>query len=101
MSVADSIDALSGGLLTAAIARVKAEFLEMPGLHLTRPQAARLWGFDHAFCDIVLSALVEERFLTRTRSGSFMRARSPQPSLGGIFGHSILHPGAPETDNCL
>jgi hypothetical protein len=60
--------------LTAALLRVKAEFLEMPGLQLTRNQAARLWGFDRELCDTVLSTLVEERFLICTRSASFVRA---------------------------
>jgi hypothetical protein len=28
------------------VERVRAEFIEMPGLHLTLPQAARLWGLE-------------------------------------------------------
>lgn len=62
-------------ILSAALERVKAEYLEMPGLQLTRSQAARLWTFDQAFCEAVLSALVEERFLMCTRSASFVRAQ--------------------------
>jgi hypothetical protein len=58
-------------VLTAALQRVKTEYLEMPGL---RNQAARLWSYDLAFCDAVLSALVAERFLTCTRGASFVRA---------------------------
>ena len=61
-------------VLTAALQRVKAEYLEMPGLRLTRNQAARLWSYDQAFCDVVLSALVEARFLTCTRGAAFVRA---------------------------
>jgi hypothetical protein len=61
-------------VLTAALQRVKTEYLEMPGLQLTRNQAARLWSYDLAFCDAVLSALVAERFLTCTRGASFVRA---------------------------
>ena len=30
--------------------RVQGEFLEMPGLRLTEPQARRLWGLDAASC---------------------------------------------------
>jgi hypothetical protein len=61
--------------LGAALRRVKSEYLEMPGLQLTRNQAARLLALDHALCEAVLSALVEERFLVCTRSASFVRAQ--------------------------
>jgi hypothetical protein len=57
-----------------ALRRAQAEFLEMPGLQLTEAQAARLWSFDSALCSAVLSALVESRFLIRTRHESFLRA---------------------------
>jgi hypothetical protein len=30
--------------------RVQGEFLEMPGLRLTRAQACRMWGLDPASC---------------------------------------------------
>ncbi|HZM95732.1 MAG TPA: hypothetical protein VFB92_20025 [Vicinamibacterales bacterium] len=56
-----------------ALRRAQAEFLEMPGLQLTEAQAARLWSFDSALCSAVLSALVESRFLIRTRNASFAR----------------------------
>ena len=53
--------------------RVQGEYLEMPGLRLTEPQARRLWGLDAASCDALLGALVEAKFLFRTRDGAFMR----------------------------
>jgi hypothetical protein len=56
-----------------AVQRVKAEFMEMPGLTLTLAQAARLWAFDPAFCAAVLAALEETRFLVRTRRSAFAR----------------------------
>ena len=56
-----------------AVRRVRAEFLEMPGLRLTAAQAARLWAFDAAFCNEVLASLVNARFLVCTR-GAFVRA---------------------------
>jgi hypothetical protein len=58
----------------SALRRAQAEFLEMPGLQLTEAQAARLWSFDSALCSAVLTALVESRFLVRTRNASFSRA---------------------------
>ena len=45
----------------------------MPGLQLTEAQAARLWCFDSELCSAVLSTLVEQRFLVRTRNASFAR----------------------------
>lgn len=54
--------------------RIRGEFLEMPGLRLTSEQAARLWHVDAATCTAVLSRLVADRFLTRTRSGAYVRS---------------------------
>ena len=54
--------------------RVRGEYLEMPGLRLTIAQAQRLWGLDRAVCDALLGALVEAKFLFRTRDGAYMRA---------------------------
>ena len=46
---------------TRAVQRVRAEFLEMPGLTLTVAQASRLWSFDASFCMAVLGALCQDR----------------------------------------
>jgi hypothetical protein len=54
--------------------RVKGEYLEMPGLRLTIAQAQRLWGLDRSVCDALLGALVDAKFLFRTRDGAFVRA---------------------------
>jgi hypothetical protein len=53
--------------------RVQGEYIEMPGLRLTTAQAQRLWGLDRAVCDALLGALVDAKFLCRTRDGAFMR----------------------------
>ena len=54
--------------------RVQGEYIEMPGLRLTTAQAQRLWGLDRAACDALLGALVDAKFLFRTRDGAFMRS---------------------------
>jgi hypothetical protein len=54
--------------------RVQGEYIEMPGLRLTTAQAQRLWGLDRAACDALLSALVDAKFLFRTRDGAFVRS---------------------------
>jgi hypothetical protein len=64
--------------------RVKGEFLEMPGLRLTEPQARRLWGLDAASCGALLETLVEANFLFRTRDGAFMRVEYVTPGLAAI-----------------
>jgi hypothetical protein len=59
--------------------RVQGEFLEMPGLRLTEAHACRLWGLDAARCSALLSALIDARFLFRTRDGAFMRIEHALP----------------------
>jgi len=62
------------------IERVRAEYLEMPGLRLTAPQAQRLCGLDPATCRAVLQALVDLRFLRANEDGTYARhttARRP------------------------
>ena len=49
------------------LARIRAEYDEMPGLRLTFSQACRLWQLDDTTCRAVLEQLVVERFLYRTR----------------------------------
>jgi len=53
--------------------RIQGEFLEMPGLRLTQPQACRLWGLDRDLCMLLLGRLVDAKFLIRTRDGRFMQ----------------------------
>jgi hypothetical protein len=57
-----------------AMRRVRAEFVEMPGMQLTPAQAARLWHFEPEFCKAILSALVDTKFLVKTRREKFARA---------------------------
>jgi hypothetical protein len=59
--------------IDAALRRVQGEYLEMPGLRLTAAQAQRLWGLDRESCNALLGALVDTKFLYRTRDGAFMR----------------------------
>ena len=56
--------------------RVRGEYIEMPGLRLTTAQAQRLWGLDRASCDALLSALVDAKFLSKTRDGAFVRSEN-------------------------
>jgi hypothetical protein len=55
--------------------RVRAEFVEMPGLRLTLPQASRLFNLEPTQCERVLGALVDMRILSM-RGPTFVRAGS-------------------------
>jgi hypothetical protein len=72
------------GTTDDVLRRVQCEFLEMPGLRLTTPQARRLWGLDAAQCDALLGALVDSNFLFRTRDGAFMRVEHAMPAKASL-----------------
>ena len=50
---------------TALLRRVYGEYLEMPGLQLTLPQAARLWNLTPDLSGQVLTRLVDASMLRR------------------------------------
>ena len=52
---------------------IRAEYSEMPGLHLSKRQARRLWGLDPDSCDLLLTALETSHFLRQTGAGEFVR----------------------------
>ena len=52
---------------------IRAEYLEIPGLSLTKRQVQRLWCLDHATTEAVLVALVEVKFLRCTRQHAYVR----------------------------
>ena len=54
------------------VARIRAEFCEIPGLKLTVVQACRLWNVSEDACRDALAALTRERFLFETPSGAFV-----------------------------
>lgn len=51
---------------------IQAEYREIPGLHLTKPQARRLWGLEPHICDGLLDALVTVNFLKRTARDGYV-----------------------------
>src|SRR5262245_52607114 len=61
------------------LSRICAEFLEMPGLRLTRIQAQRLWGLDELTCGRVLDMLLDAGFLQRTRNDTYARLTDGAP----------------------
>ena len=57
------------------LARIEAEFREMPGLSLTLQQACRLWATEHDQCSQVLRDLADAGVLQRTPDGRYCRHR--------------------------
>ncbi len=55
--------------LAALRMRVEHEFQDLPGLRLTRWQAARLWNLELAECDDLLQRLVAAKVLRHTHDG--------------------------------
>ena len=72
----------------AMLRRVQSEFLEMPGLRLTEPQARRLWNLDARTCAALLTVLVDANFLFRTRDGAFMRIDQAKPVAAALHGRA-------------
>jgi hypothetical protein len=60
--------------------RIKAEYIEMPGLRLTAAQARRLWGLDGAACLDLMERLIIERFLQRRPDGTYARLNDGLPA---------------------
>ena len=63
--------------------RIRGEYLEMPGLKLTLPQAQRLWHLRERECEGLLGALIDAKFLSRKSDGRYARASE----LEGISRH--------------
>ena len=57
--------------------RVRGEFMEMPGLRLSLPQAQRLWALDAPHCEAVLNSLVEGGVLACTQRVYSLRRSQP------------------------
>ena len=65
------------GSFVELLHRIRAEYLEMPGLRLTAPQAQRLFGLDSETWDAVSAALLDAKFLCHTHNSVFAMAAIP------------------------
>ena len=69
----------------SAMARIRAEYLEMPGMSLTLEQVQRLCGIERSVCRMVLDSLVAMKFLHVKAGGTYARLTAestprPQPA---------------------
>ena len=62
-----------------AFDRIRAEYLEMPGMRLTATQAQRLSGVEFSVCRLVLEDLVRAQFLYVGFDGSYSRTAEERP----------------------
>jgi hypothetical protein len=57
------------------LARIRSEYIEMPGLVLTSAQAARLWGFSPRRAGELLAVLLDAGFLACDKKTVYRRRR--------------------------
>ena len=62
------------------LARLQAEFTEMPGLRLTPEQIQRLCGIERVVCQAVLASLVGTNFLRVRSDGTYARVAGTETS---------------------
>jgi hypothetical protein len=55
------------------VERIRAEFIEQPGLRLTEAQGCRLWQLDRTTLQQVLATLIDAAFLTSNADGRYTR----------------------------
>jgi hypothetical protein len=55
------------------LTRIRAEYLEMPGLRLKSDQVQRLCGVERTICQLVLDLLVDVKFLCVKSDGAYAR----------------------------
>jgi hypothetical protein len=53
---------------------IKAEYAEMPGLHLSKRQAQRMWNLDARSADVIFDVLEASNVLRRMPNDVYIRA---------------------------
>ena len=62
---------------------IQSEYFALPGLHLSKTQAQRLWNLDDRTINTVFTALEASHFLKRLPNGAYVRADcEPEPLCG-------------------
>jgi len=73
--------------------RLRAEYLEMPGLRLKPEQVQRLCGIERTVCQVALDSLLETNFLCVTSDGHYARLTDgaihrPHPAKANLITHT-------------
>ena len=69
----ESVSIARAAAVADCVQRVRAEYLDLPGLSLTARQAQRLWNLDSETCQLVLDMMVRDTFLRRTSQAQYVR----------------------------
>jgi len=64
--------------ITWWLARIEAEYREMPGLQLTRHQMTRMWNLDEGTCGVLLHLLVARGILRQTSRRAYVLAAASE-----------------------
>jgi predicted ester cyclase len=67
------------GTVDDVTTRLRAEYLEMPGLRLKPEQVQRLCGTERHICQIALDELVKGRFLSVIPDGQYVKFSEVDP----------------------
>ena len=71
--MAEQISKVNRHRIEDVLMRIEAEFLQLPGLRLTVPDAERRFGVDEIMCEAILEALVDAAVLVKTRDRVYGR----------------------------
>jgi len=55
------------------LVRMQTEWMEMPQLKITRPQAQRLWSLSNEVCESAFATLIRKGFLVQAPDGAYVR----------------------------
>jgi len=58
------------------LVRMQTEWMEMPQLKITRPQAQRLWSLSNEVCESAFATLIRKGFLVQAPDADVGRNRS-------------------------
>ena len=75
------------------IERIRAEYMEMPGLRLRAEQVQRLCGIEQRVCRLVLDTLVNAQFLSVNPDGQYGRSTDGQAPPRNPDGGPAASPG--------
>jgi hypothetical protein len=65
---------MSMSLYQQVLERIRAEYLEMPGMRLKLEQVQRLCGIERSMCKVALDSLVDGKFLCVKSDGCYARS---------------------------
>lgn len=68
-------------IVTDWVHLIEAEYLEMPGLDLTKARVQRLWNLEPWLCEALLDTLTSTDFLSKTAPGSYVLSADQEDAL--------------------